>query len=278
MPRQEYPSLRQGLVGCWVPSLGASGLSLIDRSGRGNHGVLKNMGSQVNWRASGGALALNFDGVNDYVETVRNTGLVGNISLSLAGWFRIPTGAATGGLFAIGDSAQTAAACGIYFAVRSANAISIEFAGNTPAQTTAQIARDSWTHICCTKTPGAAAATTSIFYNGVSVGALTGSTTTPSLVDVTVRIGSFDYVAYDGTQMISDDLRIYNRVLTPAEIRLLASRRGIGLTPLPDRGGGLPRKLSVNVGGTWRAADSYINVGGTWKIGQASVNVAGVWK
>jgi len=78
--------------------------------------------------------------------------------------------------------------------------------------------------------------------------------------------------------MISDDLRIYNRVLTPAEIRLLASRRGIGLTPLPDRGGGLPRKLSVNVGGTWRAADSYINVGGTWKIGQASVNVAGVWK
>jgi len=75
-----------------------------------------------------------------------------------------------------------------------------------------------------------------------------------------------------------DDFRIYSRALTGPEIRLLASRRGIGLTPLPDRAAGLPRKLSVNVGGDWRPADAYVNTGGTWKLGQASVNVAGVWK
>ena len=75
-----------------------------------------------------------------------------------------------------------------------------------------------------------------------------------------------------------DDLRIYSRALTPAEIRILASRRGIGLTPLPDRAAGLPRRFSVNVGGDWRSADSYVNVGGVWKLGQPSVNVGGVWK
>jgi len=71
---------------------------------------------------------------------------------------------------------------------------------------------------------------------------------------------------------------VYNRALTLPEIRLLASRRGIGLSPLPDRGGGLPRKLSVNVGGTWRAANAYLNVGVAWKLAQASVNVSGTWR
>jgi hypothetical protein len=85
-------------------------------------------------------------------------------------------------------------------------------------------------------------------------------------------------VSAENNQITLDDIRLYNRALTPAEIRLLASRRGIGLTPLPDRAAGLPRRLSVNVGGTWRPSDAYVNVGGTWKLGQASTNVAGVWK
>jgi hypothetical protein len=75
-----------------------------------------------------------------------------------------------------------------------------------------------------------------------------------------------------------DDARIYNRALTPAEIRLLASRRGIGLTPRPDRAAGLPRKLSVNVGGTWRAADAYVHNGTGFRLSEAKINVAGVWK
>jgi hypothetical protein len=75
-----------------------------------------------------------------------------------------------------------------------------------------------------------------------------------------------------------DDIRIYNRVLTLAEIRLLASRRGIGLQPLPDRAVSLPRKLFVNVGGTWRDGDAYVNVDGTWKLGTPFVNAGGTWK
>ena len=75
-----------------------------------------------------------------------------------------------------------------------------------------------------------------------------------------------------------DDLRLYNRALTIAEIRLLASRRGIGLTPLPDRAAGLPRKLFVNDAGTWRDGDAYVNTGSGWRLGIPSVNVAGTWR
>ena len=77
-----------------------------------------------------------------------------------------------------------------------------------------------------------------------------------------------------------DDIRIYGRALTPAEIRLLASRRGIGLTPLPDRAAGLPRKMSVNVGaGVWKAGDQYVKTAAGWKLGITSVNTgAGGYK
>ena len=80
-----YASLRQGLVGCWVPSLGASGYRLIDRSGNNNHGVLTGMDPGTDWVPSGGKLALDFDGSNDYVTaTSPQIGqLTKNISVSI---------------------------------------------------------------------------------------------------------------------------------------------------------------------------------------------------
>jgi hypothetical protein len=48
-------------------------------------------------------------------------------------------------------------------------------------------------------------------------------------------IGLFDFsqADYFGGQL--DDIRIYNRALTPPEIRQLASKRGIGLQPRPKQ-------------------------------------------
>jgi len=116
-----------------------------------------------------------------------------------------------------------------------------------------------------------------MYINGIAVKSMAFGTSLPAR-DFGVYLG-YEYRDYSiRGEVEMDDVRIYDRSLTPAEIRLLASRRGIGLTPLPDRAAGLPRKLSVNVGGTWRPSDAYLNVGGTWKLAQASVNVAGVWK
>ena len=61
-------TILQGLIGAWCPSLGPSGYTLLDRSGRGNHGTLTNMDAATDWVVSPGGWALDFDGSNDYVS------------------------------------------------------------------------------------------------------------------------------------------------------------------------------------------------------------------
>ena len=134
-----------------------------------------------------------------------------------------------------------------------------------------------WNHVVLVYDGGSSTSTASFaaYVNGISVAVTTAASfASVSNVSQIGRTGGANAFMFGGI----DDLRIYSRALTPAEIRILASRRGIGLTPLPDRAAGLPRRFSVNVGGDWRSADSYVNVGGVWKLGQPSVNVGGVWK
>jgi hypothetical protein len=64
----ENPQLWDGLVGAWMPSLGVTGETLRDVSGNGNHGTLTNMDAATDWVATSKGLALDFDGVDDYVE------------------------------------------------------------------------------------------------------------------------------------------------------------------------------------------------------------------
>ena len=61
-------NLLTGLVGAWCPSLGPSGYTLLDRSGRGQHGTLTNMDAGSDWVGGPGGWTLDFDGSNDYVS------------------------------------------------------------------------------------------------------------------------------------------------------------------------------------------------------------------
>ena len=65
-------NLLTGLVGAWCPSLGPSGYTLLDRSGRGNHGTLTNMDAASDWVGTPGGWALDYDGTNDYVQLDAN--------------------------------------------------------------------------------------------------------------------------------------------------------------------------------------------------------------
>lgn len=62
------PNLWKGLVGAWMPSFGVTGETLKDVSGNGNDGTLTNMDAASDWVATSKGLALDFDGVNDYVR------------------------------------------------------------------------------------------------------------------------------------------------------------------------------------------------------------------
>jgi hypothetical protein len=277
MSRHEHSSLRQGLVGCWVPSLGASGLTLIDRSGRNNHGTLTNMGGQDNWRASGSGVALNFDGANDFVLGTSSNGFpVGSAARSLSVWFKM---SANSNAEFIAYGGNTFSGCRFALYRDTTTGVGVEISGSGAAS--AWTYDNLWHHLATTYDASANNATAcSVFLDGVRMPVTTSATgISINTVKTPVTIGAISGAtsSYNLNGQI-DDARIYNRALTPAEIRLLASRRGIGLTPRPDRAAGLPRKLSVNVGGTWRAADAYVHNGTGFRLSEAKINVAGVWK
>ena len=274
--RTEHSSLRQGLVGCWVPSLGASGLSLIDRSGRNNNATLTNMGGQDNWRASGSGVALNFDGTNDFCLGSSGSGFpLGASPRALSAWFRFSANV-NAEFIAYGGNAAAGHRFALFREVTGGIGVEIGSAGQQAAWTYDTL----WHHLACSFDASVSTLSAAkVFLDGVQL-TTTGNTATALNTQQTgITIGAISgatTVYLMNGQL--DDLRLYSRALPLAEIRLLASRRGIGLTPLPDRAAGLPRRFSVNVGGTWRSADSYVNVGGVWKLGQPSVNVGGVWK
>lgn len=293
LTRQEYSSLRQGLVGAWCPSLGATGYTLLDRSGRGNHGTLTNMGGQDNWRASRQGLAVTLDGTDDFISLGDATKFVLERTdvFSISAWVKPDN--VTGLAYAVVDksaaaapnrgwsvilfrrSTLTASAVSL-FLINTSNSNMIEV--NSPASS---IVPGAWQHIAASYEGNSSASGVQLYINGerqTKTVITDNLTSTIANSSVSPIIGGRENGLAQRFPGQLDDIRIYNRVLTQSEIRLLASRRGIGLTPLQDRGVSLPRKLSVNVGGTWRAADAYVNVAGVWRLGQASVNVAGTWR
>lgn len=275
--RFEYPSLRQGLVGAWCPSLGASGLSLIDRSGRNNHGTLTNMAGQNNWQASGSGVALNLDGTNDYATASDRTGLSGNASYTFSAWVRVTAG--TNGTVAYAGG--TASPFPLLFRVTSSGGVSFSGGVTNCSRSGAFVAR-VWTHLAVVY-PGTVVRDVLIYSNGRYLGPVSednGVGTANVAINWTPTTFLLGSLGGTGTFLNGqiDDARIYNRSLTPSEILLLASSRGIALRPLPDRAVSLPRKLFVNVGGTWRDGDAYVNDGGTWKLGTPFVNAGGTWK
>ena len=288
MSRHEYPSLRQGLVFAACPSLGASGLSLIDRSGRGTHGAITGIAQP--WGPVAGFPAFSTGGTgvatsqaNSYLDFERTE------SFSVSFWMRTTSNSTEqsviGNLNLVAGSAFARGfEVGIRVVAIGSQAIQFFLISNYPSSAihvfspVGSIAVNQWYHVAATF-GGAGAASVGIFINGLSqtITTLYDTLTTTSKSALGVAIGR----RRDATIPFSggvDDARIYNRALTLAEIRLLASRRGIGLTPRPDRAAGLPRKLSVNVGGTWRAADAYVHNGTGFRLSEAKINVAGVWK
>jgi len=228
-------SLKQGLVGAWCPSLGASGLTLIDRSGKNNHGVLTNMGGQDNWRASGSGVALNFDGTNDYVvgtQAFESTA----VTFSLWAYFRTnPTNypmllqlRRSGGANATNSVQMLHRPNGDTFGGGSGSRImfNIDTTGGNTSFPVAALTAGAWVHYCGTYS----GSTLSLYVNGVLAQSRTSATGVPTGMNQ-LNIGNNLGAQSDGyLDGLVDDARIYNRALTPTEIRLLASKRGIGLT------------------------------------------------
>lgn len=250
-----YPhaNLRSGLLRAWCPSLGSSGQLLIDRSGRSAPGTLTNMAGQDNWQASGSGVALNFDAVNDYVAC----GAVLPGAFTYSAWCYLRTFGVDGKVVHGGVSTE------VYIPLfRSANTTvqsgvqSRTFAGTIPLL--------KWSHVCVLRQPDNLV---SVFIDGVR------STTAPLSVTGTFTLNALGRYAFNTTYLWDgylDDIRIYDRDLTLAEIRLLASRRGIGLQSVRKR-------YTLNYPIVTPPNRLYAKASGLWVPGTPKVNKNGFW-
>jgi hypothetical protein len=236
----KYPSLWEGCVGAWAPSLGQTGSRLFDQSTYGSHGTLQNMDPATDWVVSGGKGALDFNGTDDYVEMpLQKTNGLNFLSVSCWVNFDSVANNATGGRI-LGK--WFGANLSWLVAQKDNNGQRFLFAAQNPSgftvyeATSNVLSTGQWYHLACTFKN----ASVRLFRDGpeiASTAVLTAATT----------IGDYSSNARFGSQGsgdpsflgLLDDVRIYNRILSDGEIRTLALRRGIAF----ERAN---RKLSVS--------------------------------
>jgi hypothetical protein len=216
---------------------------LIDRSGYGNHGTLTNMDAGTDWVGSRYGWALDLDGSDDFVSITDNDALSGLSTMTISAWVNIralPAASlgqrmwiATKGALAnfewelsVNAFRDTFIPFGRYcFTAYNLDAsILIQRGSNTAASAGA------WQHIVATLSSRSVAP--DVYFNGVldNGGSAVEGTATAGNGTANVDIGRRGATENRFNGLI-DDLRIYNRALTPTEIRLLATEPGIGLKP-----------------------------------------------
>jgi hypothetical protein len=268
-----YPSLRQGLVGAWCPSLGATGYTLLDRSGRGNNGTLTNMDGQDNWQASETGRSLYFDGTNDYATCTKSLAVSSPLSFSI--WFK-PNGSQVVGAGLMMNRNATPGMCGFLLDASAGVRLHVTWrGGDWDTNTGANIALNEWqfAYVAILQTTY-----TLYFFKRSGLTKFTSTLGSPGAAVWPMEFGRDSVSTGRYFKGWIDDARLYNRALTDSEILLLASRRGIGLTPSGSTRATYPTKFQIKVGGPWREADAYQNVAGVWQTVPPSIKVAGVWK
>jgi hypothetical protein len=216
-----YPSLWTGCVGAWNPGLGPSGLVLRDQSGFGNHGTLTN---GPTFSASQGKYAMSFDGVDDLVDFGDNNVLNCTVSLTISMWAK--RNGTSGGTYHAWVQRLSGATVGYQLYVTNSDNI-VRFYTNAVLASSYAMSDTNWHHLCVTNS----SSTTSFFIDGIPYGS--GSQSLVSVTAATAKtFGTFSTAKTNG---FIDDARIYNRALSPQEIRTLATRRGIAYEMAPRR-------------------------------------------
>ena len=218
MLKFRYPQLRQGLAGAWCPSLGATGLTLPDRSVRGNHGTLT---SGPTWQASGSGIAINFDGTDDYVGLPAIASPTA-FPLTMCAWFRSTSTTLTQCIFSFGHPTLTDRHIGLYAAGATAGDPVQLFTRNSSssvANSTTGYVTNTWTFAC-----GVIYSNTDkrAYINGGSEATETTSVTIPTTSQNSIgRLFRGSAANLFSGQI--DDVSVFNRALSLPEINLLYS-------------------------------------------------------
>jgi hypothetical protein len=222
-----YPELWRGFVGAWAPCLGPTGLTLRDWSGFGNHGTLTN---GPTFATNAGRYALSLDGSDDYVSLT--SGSVRPANITVAAWIYVTSAAGTGKFGGVAYSFATTTPSGDDWSLSEFNgSIRVSSAATYHNGMSGTITRNSWVHVAMTR---AAGATPKAYIDGSEV-SLSGGISLGGGWTAGAAVGRWFASSAYCLQGAVDDVRIFDRVLTEKQIRMLASRRGISYELAPRR-------------------------------------------
>jgi hypothetical protein len=208
-------------VGAWNPGLGPSGLTLRDWSPYKNHGTLTNMPSADGWKINQRRHVLDFDGTNDLVLSSQNVAVTGSTPRSVSCWVFL-TSVATANYSIFGWGVSTASQWFYVLIIAGRWYVS----GLNNDFDTGVSASIGWQHIVVSYN----GTTAFVYVDGKNIGSLNMSLTTGAGL---AYIGSRQAFAAIPLSGQLDSIAVHNRALSPNEIRLLASRRGIAYEMAP---------------------------------------------
>lgn len=225
-------ALRDGLIGSWCPSLGPTANTMLDRSGRNNHGTLTNMDAASDWVQSGGYGALDFDGVNDYILIPRRSWydqLVGDKTVQA--WLKTSTPGASFRTVISRDKTFT-------LTLQSSVFITYDWATASVKSSGVNVADGTWKHLVVRVRAGVTNGS-QLYINGVTAGAaFTYSTQAGNVTnDISIMTGlsAANAVVAEYVNGQADDLAVWNRPLTDSEIQQIYQMRRGGWLQQPRR-------------------------------------------
>ncbi len=204
-----------------------SGTTAYDRSGAGNTGTLSGAGAAIGKLGQ----ALTFDGSNDYVSVSDASSLDITGTLTLSAWVRKATHPAAGNYEIVAGkgtvgSAQHNYVFGLYGNGSNTEYLVFRFYNSgwhIIRGTTTSLDLDTWYHIVAVYDDAANAV--DLYVNGVtqSETVISGDPENTSLVtnNQNFWIGDIDNTAYSPFDGRIDDVRIYNRAFTSADVTAL---------------------------------------------------------
>ena len=235
---ERYASLKQGLVGCWIPSVSGSGFLLPDLSGRGNNGAIVGADGTF-FRGSQVGTVISSDGTNDAFSCspVRS----GVNQLCLSTWLKIDTYNNTGGLLAEHSSNYNnnngfiVDPCGNTgrweVGITNTSTVPVSYNAWSFTRPTAGV----WNHVLTyfDRTQGLNASGLRTWVNGIEQTLIHFFTQGTMLGNFAVTTTFFLSRAASNFFLQAEiaDIRLYSRLPTESEIRLLSSEPGIGFKP-----------------------------------------------
>lgn len=228
-----YNDVLRDIVGWWLMEEG-TGTTAADASGAGYDASFVSAPAWVTGKV--GTYALDFDGTDDYLDIGDQAAHDGLDAITVTAWAKTHSSPVSGLYIVVGKYDRDISGSGWYlalydedsngqFSVRSMITTTAQNAGYH-VQSTTELSDDTWYHIAMTWT--STSGDSIVYINGVNDSDNLGNANaTMKALDLPVLIGARKASGtperfLDG---LIDDVRIYNRTLSAAEIAAIAEGR-----------------------------------------------------